>query len=152
MSAVSEDVWLLDANVFMAMLWPHHQHHATAHHWFSQAPKRPWASCAITQSAFVRLSLNERIHGVKIDYEDVLKQLKAVTARTDHRFWEQLPAIGDLPLLRRLLVQGNLTMTDSYLLSLVKHHRGRLATFDTGIPTLLPTAAERRRWVELITP
>lgn len=143
---------LLDANVLIALLWPHHRHHATAHRWFSEKTEQRWASCAITQSAFVRISMNERIHGVKVDYGTVLDKLAALVRRPDHVFWDRLPAIGELPMLRQLLIQGYRQLTDAYLLALARHNGSRLVTFDAGIPTLLPLAADRKRWVELIVP
>lgn len=143
---------LLDANVLLALLWPHHRHHAVAHHWFNAQAKRVWASCAITQMAFVRISLNAHIHGVKASYADVLRLLERSTARPGHVFWQDMPALPSLHTASALLVQGYQQVTDAYLLALTQHHGGRLVTFDAGIPTLLPTAAERKRWVELITP
>lgn len=96
--------------------------------------------------------MNERIHGVKTDYTSVLEKLTALVGRPDHFFWNDLPAVADLPVLKRLLIQGHRQMTDAYLLALAHHNEGRLVTFDAGIPTLLASAAERKRYVELITP
>ena len=47
-------VWLLDANLLIALTHAAHVHHAEAHAWFDAVPKRRWATCALTQLAFVR--------------------------------------------------------------------------------------------------
>lgn len=145
-------VLLLDSYVLLALFWPHHRHHALAHAWFAGRKSGKWASCALTQAAFVRISMNPRVHGTHADYSDVIALLKQVTDRDDHVFWATLPSLTEMPLMSQLLVQGYKQITDAYLLALAQHHQGRLATLDSGVCTLLPTAAERKRWVELITP
>lgn len=49
---------LLDTNVLLALAWPNHQHHGTAQRWFKREAPRGWATCALTQLGFVRLSSN----------------------------------------------------------------------------------------------
>ena len=49
---------LLDTNVLLALAWPNHQNHASAHDWFKAQARHGWASCAVTQLGFVRLSSN----------------------------------------------------------------------------------------------
>ena len=54
-------VTLLDVNVLIALAWANHQHHDAAHHWFASQRSGPWATCPLTQVAFVRISANPRI-------------------------------------------------------------------------------------------
>ena len=49
--------YLLDANVLLALAWPNHEFHETAHRWWTHSRKR-WATCALTELAFIRLSSN----------------------------------------------------------------------------------------------
>ena len=56
-------VWLLDANLLIALTHASHVHHGEVHAWFEQVVKRRWASCVLTQLAFVRLTSNPRIVG-----------------------------------------------------------------------------------------
>lgn len=54
-------VYLLDANVLLALAWPNHLHHAAAHLWFAKNHKSGWATCPLTQLAFVRLSMQPAV-------------------------------------------------------------------------------------------
>lgn len=143
---------LLDVNVLFALHLPQHVHYAAAHRWFSQQGARRWATCAITQTGFLRLSLNPRITGQSIDFNDALDRLRQATAAANHEYWEALPAANCLTTLDQTLVQGHKQMTDAYLLNLARHNRGCLATFDSGVATLIPRPSQRKRWVELILP
>ena len=61
MVGASDRVRLLDANVLLALAWPQHAHHALAVDWFRRSAARHWATCALTQLAFIRISANPRI-------------------------------------------------------------------------------------------
>ena len=50
-------ILLADVNVLLALAWPNHQFHPEAIYRFVD-PAQQWATCALTQLAFVRLSLN----------------------------------------------------------------------------------------------
>ena len=50
-------ILLADVNVLLALAWPNHQFHPEAIYRFSDSTQ-PWATCALTQLAFVRLSSN----------------------------------------------------------------------------------------------
>jgi len=52
---------LLDVNVLVALAWPTHLHHEPAHHWFHRRRINGWATCTLTQIAFVRLSCQPSI-------------------------------------------------------------------------------------------
>jgi hypothetical protein len=40
---------LPDANVLLALVWPRHESHATAHDWFAKASGYAWATSPLTQ-------------------------------------------------------------------------------------------------------
>src|SRR5580693_144211 len=40
--------YLLDTNVLLALAWPSHEFHETAHRWWTHSRKR-WATCALTE-------------------------------------------------------------------------------------------------------
>jgi predicted nucleic acid-binding protein len=48
---------LPDVNVLLALGWSNHPHHNAAHDWFAREASAGWATCLLTQSAFVRLSI-----------------------------------------------------------------------------------------------
>jgi len=48
--------FLLDVNVLVALPFPSHSSHQTAHDWFRKERDRLWATCALTQAGFVRIA------------------------------------------------------------------------------------------------
>jgi predicted nucleic acid-binding protein len=57
MKTESSSLLLLDVNVLLALAWPNHQFHAAALR--ELQPRRGrWATCALTQLGFIRLSSN----------------------------------------------------------------------------------------------
>ena len=57
MKKESSSLYLLDANVLLALAWPNHQFHAAATRAMGRSRGR-WATCALTQLGFIRLSSN----------------------------------------------------------------------------------------------
>lgn len=149
MVAKSEGCYLLDANVLLALAWPQHLHHAQAHDWFRRHGQHAWATCAITQLAFVRISANARITMEGVTPRIAAELLAQMTLRPGHRYWSEHPALADMSLFSGARLLGHQQVTDLYLLGLAKHHRGRLATFDRGIPPML-AEADRQSSVELL--
>ena len=58
---------LPDINVLLALAWSNHAHHDAAHRWFARDATAGWATCLLTQTGFLRLSLNPQVIGVAID-------------------------------------------------------------------------------------
>jgi predicted nucleic acid-binding protein len=56
-------LYLLDANVLIAMAWPNHPFHAHARTWFLQYAATGWATCGLTETAFICLSANPIVVG-----------------------------------------------------------------------------------------
>jgi len=141
---------LLDANTLLALAWPNHPHHRSALRWLTHDPGRRWATCAITQSAFVRLSCNPRLVGVTVFPRQALDILARNTAVESHRFWPEQPPVPDVlaPFRDRLI--GYRQTTDAYLLGLAVHYGGRLATFDSGVAAI--AGEDYGHAVELLQP
>jgi hypothetical protein len=53
----SSNLLLLDLNVLLAVAWPNHQFHAAALRALEATADR-WATCALTELGFIRLSSN----------------------------------------------------------------------------------------------
>ena len=51
-------VFLLDANLLIALAWPEHEAHNRAGSWFARHSRSGWATCPFTQAAFVRILSN----------------------------------------------------------------------------------------------
>ncbi len=121
---------LLDVNVLLALAWPNHQHHGAARRWFEAAARRGWATCALTELAFVRLSANPAYTEQAVGPLDALKLLLRLCQVGKHREWTALPppaALSAFPLV------GHQQVTDAYLVVVARHHKGVLATFDTRL-------------------
>lgn len=116
---------LLDVNVLLALAWPNHQHHAAAHVWFRQSAGDGWATCALTQLAFVRLSSNPAYTQASVSPSAAADLLSRLVAHGRHRYWDVLPAVSVAALTH---APGHAQVLDAYLVQLAKHRRGRLST------------------------
>jgi toxin-antitoxin system PIN domain toxin len=121
---------LLDVDVLLALAWPNHQHHGAAHRWFSAAPRRGWATCPLTELAFVRLSSNPAFTRDAVGPADALALLERVRRLPRHRSFAELPPVAGLASFGLL---GHRQVNDAYLMLVARRHHGVLATFDGGI-------------------
>ncbi|MBA3963103.1 MAG: PIN domain-containing protein [Chthoniobacterales bacterium] len=122
---------LLDTNVLLALAWPNHQHHAAAHRWFHAEAKYGWASCAVTQLGFVRLSSNPAFTPAAVTPSQAAALLGDLLSHRKHRFWPS-PAASKPALYLRAL--GHQQVNDAYLVQVAKRHRGRVVTLDSRLP------------------
>jgi uncharacterized protein len=126
-------VWLLDANLLIALTHASHIHHAEAHTWFAEHAKRLWATCVLTQLAFVRLTSNPKVAGTEITPAQALDALAAMAAQPQHEYWAEAPEPLHLSTLQSAALVGHRQVTDAYLLGLAAHKQQRLATLDRGL-------------------
>jgi toxin-antitoxin system PIN domain toxin len=140
---------LLDSNVLIALLWRGHEFHQTAQRWFSRNARNGWATCALTQAAFVRIVSNPAFSPNAASPAAAIALLESNLNHPHHRYWREegtfLDAIRDFA----ERIQGHRQVTDAYLLGLALLHKGRLVTFDRGIAGLLPHGG-RHSAVEVI--
>jgi toxin-antitoxin system PIN domain toxin len=143
-------ILLFDVNVLMALAWPTHVHHDAAHRWLAAEPQRQWATCAHTQMAFLRLSLQPAVVKAAIGFAEALKALETSTASKQHSFWTlDFPFTAIADEIRSRLV-GHNQLADALLLQLAIQKGGSLATFDRRIAALLPRDSPNRSAVELV--
>lgn len=127
-------VWLLDANLLVAMTHDHHVHHGEAMAWFTSVPKRRWATCSLTQLAFVRLSCNPRISGnATTTPTEVVEALAKLAAHPQHEYWPDSATPLELSVFAHPAFVGHRQVTDLYLLSMAAARGEKLATLDRGI-------------------
>jgi uncharacterized protein len=143
-------VHLLDANVLIALSWPHHVHHAKAHEWFQGTGRAAWSTCSLTQIAFIRISSNPKIIADAVTPREALEVLKKIVSVPGHHFWPDSVSPADAKVFSSAAFVGHRQVTDAYLLSLAQHHKGKLATFDSGIAELIQSNKERRQHVTVI--
>jgi toxin-antitoxin system PIN domain toxin len=120
----------LDVNVLLALAWPNHPFHkaATARMGVGQL----WATCALTELGFVRLSSNPVAVPGAVMATEAAMLLSAMTKDLGHVFLAELPSVAKwfsifVP------VRGHNQVTDAYLLALARHHKNRLITFDSRL-------------------
>lgn len=123
---------LLDVNVLLALADPMHLHHDAAHAWFGRHASEGWATCPITENAFVRIASHPEYPNRPGDAGAVIELLRRSCTRTGHLFWPDSISLRDAVAPDHALTHGQLT--DVYLLALAVAHGGRLATFDRRIP------------------
>ena len=142
-------IGLLDINVLLALVWSHHAHHEAAHGWFARDAASGWATCLLTQTGFVRLSLNPQIVGVSLDCQAALNLLQSLVDHPHHHYAETAPALtatsfGELV----PNIMGYRQVPDATLLYLARVHGMKLITFDRPIAAICPWP----EYLELLTP
>ncbi len=122
---------LLDTNVLLALAWPIHQHHAAVHRWFRAEARYGWASCALTQLGFVRLSSNPAYTAAAVSPQEAATLLRQLLSHKNHRYWSS-PEAATAAIYRRSL--GHQQVNDAYLVEVARHAKGRLLTLDAKLP------------------
>jgi toxin-antitoxin system PIN domain toxin len=142
--------YLLDVNVLIALAWPHHVSHSQAHRWFEENASAGWATCPMTQIAFVRISSNPGIISSAVTPRVAHELLSDMMRHPAHQVWaDDVSLDAYSPELAASMV-GHRQVTDAYLLRLSLAHGGRLATFDRGILSLLPAGSTLRETIVLL--
>jgi uncharacterized protein len=143
-------VFLLDVNVLVALLWPAHQFHTRAHHWFERNMRRGWATCPLTEAGFVRIVSNPAFSSDAVTARAAVKILQVSLQHPSHQFWPDDISVSEAvgPLLEKLA--GHRQVTDAYLLGLAIRKEAKLATLDHSIASLLPSDGPHRDQIELL--
>ncbi len=123
---------LLDVNALLALAWPNHQFHVAVLARLEKRPSPRWATCALTQLGFVRLSSNPKIVEVRKTPAEAVALLTALTQDRQHEYLETLPA---LPLIANVFrgLLGHQQVTDAYLLGVAETNGATLLTLDRRI-------------------
>ena len=136
MKKESSNLLLLDVNVLLALAWPNHQFHAAALREL-QSRRDRWATCAMTQLGFIRLSSNAAAVPNAKSPAEAASLLEAMVADPLHVYLEPLPS----PVAKDCRgafrgVLGSRQVTDAYLLMLARRNRAVFVTFDTKLEGL----------------
>jgi hypothetical protein len=136
MKRVSSELLLLDVNVLLALAWPNHQFHAAATRRL-EASKERWATCALTQLGFIRLSSNPAAVVAAKTPGEAATLLAAMVQDSLHVYLKSLRAPSDQESIRVFeKILGSKQVTDAYLLSLARQHKAKLLTFDARLKAL----------------
>lgn len=125
---------LLDVNVWLALSFDSHQHHAPATRWFLAAPPESCCFCRVTQQAFLRLATTPRV------MTDQALTLKQAWLAYDDLYNDPRVVFADEPdgiePLWRAHTQHNTfspkVWTDAYLAAFGQAAGFEIVTFDQG--------------------
>lgn len=123
---------LLDVNALLALAWPNHQFHTAVVARLEQRPEIRWATCALTQLGFVRLSSNPKIVEVRKTPAEAIDLLADLTRDQEHVYLESLPVLPQTASFFRHLL-GHQQVTDAYLLGVAEASGATLLTFDRRV-------------------
>lgn len=130
-------MYLLDANVLIALMDPAHVHHVAAVRFFPRAQKTGWATCPLTENAFLRI-LGRPTYPNGPGSPQLARQLLIqYRAAVGHQYWPDDLSYCDPSRFPHLPALS--ALTDLYLLALAVKRGARFATFDTTMDaTLVP--------------
>ena len=136
MKKASSRLALLDVSALVSFAWMNHPFHPHALEFMDRWSGR-WATCAITQLGFVRLSANPSAVGAKVSAGEARRLLERITADDEHVYLESLgpPASEEYGRLFDKIFGARMT-TDAYLIALAKQSDALFVTFDTRLSTL----------------
>lgn len=129
---------LLDVNVLVALLWPHHVMHPAASDWFQNhaRAKGAWATCALTEAGVVRVLSNPAVNQGTLTPLRVTEVLAENLRRPGHKFWAMDLSWPEALRLSEIKVESYQQVTDIYLVGLAARNGGRLVTFDKALGQL----------------
>lgn len=135
MKKASSELLFLDVNVLLAIAWPTHQFHAAATSALSNGKR--WATCALTQLGFIRLSSNPAVVGSAKSPLEAASLLARLVDDAFHIYIDSLPAPACEDWRDTFLaVLGHNRVTDAYLLKLAAANDAVLVTFDRRLESL----------------
>jgi uncharacterized protein len=124
--------FLLDVNVLIALHSPEHVNFQSVQQWFHTDAINSFATCAVTQAGFLRLSPRFSIDS-NVGLEEAKTSLARLSALPGHEFWSMDEEYLAATALFESRIRGHQQITDAYLLGLSIRRNGRLATLDRGI-------------------
>ncbi len=137
----------MDVSFLVALAWETHQFHQVARDWLEKNKGLGWATCAITQLGFIRISCQPSIFGAHARTPEQARLLLThYIAEKNHTFFSELPSPSNCAEFSRIM--GPNKVTDAYLISLARFHHSRFVTFDKRLASL----TSNKSLVEIIRP
>ena len=131
---------LLDVNVLVALLSADSDSHPAARRWFVQNARKGWATCPFTEAGFVRVISNPASSKHTIRPAQAIEVLEDSFQVPAHEFWKDDLSMAEATASFRQFLTGHQQTTDAYLLGMALRRKGRIVTFDRGIPALASAA------------
>jgi toxin-antitoxin system PIN domain toxin len=126
--------YLLDINLLIALCDPEHDHHEMAHRWFGSLASNRWATCAITENGFIRITGHSTYLNWKRTPAEQVGMLRRFCSLANHEFWTDDVSLLDTRIWTSAERIRSADVTDLYLLALAVKNRGKFASLDRGIP------------------
>lgn len=142
---------LLDVNALIALLWEDHQFHETMVAWFARHANAGWATCAITQSGFIRVMSQPALVKPGLTLAELAEVLANNLAHPAHRLLALDFGFSDVLACCTGGVVGHRQVTDAFLLTAAARAGMKLLTFDRGVGQLLASDTERKAHVLTLT-
>jgi toxin-antitoxin system PIN domain toxin len=139
---MTTELALLDVNVLLALAWRQHVHHRPAQTWFGLVEGRRFATCALTETAFLRLSTNANVVGGVVLLPEVTDLLRHVRRLPGHQYLADDTSLAE-PVIDLARASAGNQVTDLHLVNLAASHRAVLATFDRSITSYLEPQDQR---------
>jgi toxin-antitoxin system PIN domain toxin len=126
--------YLLDANVLIALCDDQHALHPQAHRWFSLGGSKSWATCPLTENAFIRITSHPSYPRSTGSIPEQIRILREFCQLPGHEFWPD-----DLSFVRtdawlNLEHAKPSNLTDFYLIALAFKRSGKFVSLDRAIP------------------
>jgi toxin-antitoxin system PIN domain toxin len=137
---------LFAVNVLIALIDPLHLHHREAHAWWAANEAGGWATCPLTENAFVRI-LSQASYPRSVSVGDAMRRLRNAAAESNHAFWGDDISLLDSQRFNGSGILAPKRLTGIYLLGIAVKNGGRLATFDRATSRNTVTGAEPRNLV-----
>jgi toxin-antitoxin system PIN domain toxin len=124
-------IFLLDVNVLIALVDTNHVHHTKVADWFWTHHVEGWATCPITENAFIRILGHVNYPNGPQSVDAARSLLSALCAQAGHQFWADTISLRKLDRYPKLPASKHLT--DYYLLASSVEKRAQLVTLDQRI-------------------
>jgi uncharacterized protein len=127
-------MFLLDVNVWIALAFATHVHHAAAKGWFENVPSGLFFFCRATQQGFLRLATDPRVLRSDAVTTPAAWRLYDAILR-DHRISFSSEPIGLEPIWRDYTQTGAFTpkvWNDAFLAAFARAADFEIVTFDKG--------------------
>lgn len=126
--------YLVDINVWLALVYDRHAHHETVRLWFEQLEPGAAAFCRLTQIGLLRLLTNERVMGQDVRGQREAWRLYDRTAGDSRVFFQPEPSYVEQEF-RRLTAGAHPSTNvwpDAYLAAVASAAGMAVATLDRG--------------------
>lgn len=118
--------------MLLALAWPNHLFHSAATRRMTGSRDR-WATCAVTQLAFIRISCVRAVVPSEKTPAEAAAILARMTSDSLHVYLDSLPPPTERWMQR---VLGRKQITDAYLLALAQWNDATFLTFDRRLRDL----------------